>query len=81
MRSSKRFRCQTSAHSLIQDDHLFIGLMGAGHWALQGSCSMEFMNVAMGILGGGGGGVERAETVMMVDHCGQMGSMETRLIV
>ena len=34
-----------------------------------------------GYFGGGGGGVERAETVMMVDHCGQMGSMDTRLMV
>ena len=33
------------------------------------------------VFGGFGGGVERAETVMMVDHCGQMGSMDTRLIV
>ena len=66
---------------MIQDDHLFIGLMGAGHWALQGSCFMKFMNVAMDVFGGVGGGVERAETVMMVDHCGQMGSMDTRLMV
>ena len=42
---------------------------------------MEFMNVALGILGGVVVEWSGAETVMMVDHCGQMDSMDTRLMV
>ena len=38
-------------------------------------------DVGICVVGGDGGGVERAETVIMVDHCGQMGSMDTRLMV